>query len=383
MSVTYNGLHVDERYSAILEPNLYFNPILVPGVTCTDKYKTGPAGQIFVHQLNTSAVEAGTPGRDFTDEVAADTLIPIQINNNFQKSKKIYGVQAAAVSFAAGNEYLATAIQECREGWMQCGIACLAQEGKAATATAAITEDTVKSDLIDTRTEIVKDKGRANVVMCTPEYYGLVLKAAGKDFTPSTNDRIAATGNVGQWLGFTFVEANGATGSIKYYDHTGAQKTVDMSKVQYVMYYHETLSVVSNFEVARIIDSERERLLTAGYEFYRGTYHGDKITAAEWPVLSRDAAACLEELTLGRTAADLAPELLERCQMALCAVAEEYKAEREEGAGVVASESVGSWSRTYAQTASPAQKRRDAAWMWLGNTGLLYRGGESLCGRIP
>ena len=257
MSVTYNGLHVDERYSAILEPNLYFNPILVPGVTCTDKYETGPAGQIFVHQLNTSAVEAGTPGRDFTDEVAADTLIPIQINNNFQKSKKIYGVQAAAVSFAAGNEYLATAIQECREGWMQCGIACLAQEGKAATATAAITEDTVKSDLIDTRTEIVKDKGRANVVMCTPEYYGLVLKAAGKDFTPSTNDRIAATGNVGQWLGFTFVEANGATGSIKYYDHTGAQKTVDMSKVQYVMYYHETLPVVSNFEVARIIDSER------------------------------------------------------------------------------------------------------------------------------
>ena len=43
MSVTYNGLHVDERYSAILEPNLYFNPILVPGVTCTDKYETGPA----------------------------------------------------------------------------------------------------------------------------------------------------------------------------------------------------------------------------------------------------------------------------------------------------------------------------------------------------
>lgn len=42
MSVTYNGLHVDERYSAILEPNLYFNPILVPGVTCTGKYETGP-----------------------------------------------------------------------------------------------------------------------------------------------------------------------------------------------------------------------------------------------------------------------------------------------------------------------------------------------------
>ena len=121
-------------------------------------------------------------------------------------------------------------------------------------------------------------------------------------------------------------------------------------------------------------------MLTAGYEFYKGTYHGDRIAAAEWPALSRDAAACLEELTLGRTAGDLAPELLERCRMALCAVAEDYKSEREHAGGVVASETVGSWSRTYTQAGSPAGRRRDAAWMWLGNTGLMYRGGESLCG---
>lgn len=31
-------------------------------------------------------------------------------------------------------------------------------------------------------------------------------------------------------------------------------------------------------------------MLTAGYEFYRGIYHGDRIAAAEWPALSRDAA---------------------------------------------------------------------------------------------
>ena len=54
-----------KRYSGILEPNLYYNPVLVPGVTCTDKYQIGPAGQIYVHKLTTSAVESGTPGRDF------------------------------------------------------------------------------------------------------------------------------------------------------------------------------------------------------------------------------------------------------------------------------------------------------------------------------
>ena len=96
----------------------------------------------------------------------------------------------------------------------------------------------------------------------SPGTFSFDLKSGRMTATQVVSDdketyNIAATGNVGQWLGFTFVEANGATGSIKYYDHTGAQKTVDMSKVQYVMYYHETLSVVSNFEVARIIDSER------------------------------------------------------------------------------------------------------------------------------
>lgn len=254
MAVLYNSQNVDEKYSPILEPNLYYNSVLVPGVTCTDKYETGPAGQIYVHKLSTSAVEPGKPGRDFSDEETTDALIPIQLNNNFQKSKKIYGVQAAAVAFPLAEENLSIATIECREGWMQSGIACLIQEGKAGSVTTAITD--VKADIVASRAEIVKRKGRANVVMCTPDFYGQVLLAAGKDFTPVLNDRIASTGNVGQWLGFTFVEANGITGSLTYFDHTGAEKTVNTSGVQYVMYYYDTLSVVSNFETARLVDSE-------------------------------------------------------------------------------------------------------------------------------
>ena len=62
MSVMYNAQNVDEKYAAILEPNLYYGSIFVPGVTCTDKYQIGPAGGIFVHKLSTSAVEVGKPG---------------------------------------------------------------------------------------------------------------------------------------------------------------------------------------------------------------------------------------------------------------------------------------------------------------------------------
>lgn len=285
MGVKYGNLNVDERYSPILEPNLYYNPVLVPGVTCTDKYEIGPAGQIYVHKLTTSAVAPGKPGTDFTDTAIADTLIPIQLNNNFQRSYKIYGVQAAAVEFSAGEEALSTATQEIREGWMQCGLGCLVQEGTAATLTTAITD--VKEDIIATRTEVVSAKGRANVVLCTPEFYGKVLMAAGAEFTPTMNDRIASTGNVGTWLGMIFVEANGLTGSIKYYDSTGTLKTVDTSTVQYIMYYHEALSIISNFEVARLVDSERFAGTLAQVEMNTGY----KVTNADLVYVRKVAGA--------------------------------------------------------------------------------------------
>lgn len=42
MAIKYDQMNVDEKYASILEPNLYYNPVMVPGVTFTDKYQTGP-----------------------------------------------------------------------------------------------------------------------------------------------------------------------------------------------------------------------------------------------------------------------------------------------------------------------------------------------------
>lgn len=256
MAIMYNQLNVDEKYSAILEPNLYFGSVFVPGVTCTDKYQTGPAGGIYVHKISTTACEVGTPGRDFTDEEAKDELIPILLNNNYLKSKKIRGVQAAAVKFPLANERLATAIAEAREGWQLSAGACLVNEATVSADTTAATKENIKSVILAVRKEIVKKKGRANVVMCSPDFYTTILEAAGSEFTPSRNDKINESGNVGHWLGFLFVENNGLSATnAKYYDHTGTLKTVSFANVDFIMYYHETLSAVTNFETARIVDT--------------------------------------------------------------------------------------------------------------------------------
>ncbi len=257
MPTLYNQLHVDEQYSRILEPNLFTDAIFVPGVTCTDEYQTGAAGKIYVRKLKTSAAEPGKPGRDFSDESAQDELIPITINNDYMKSKKIYGVQAAAVSIPLGNENLSLATQECGAGRQVSAFACLIQEGKATTETAAVAEGKPREDAIATRKEIVSAKGKADICLCHPDYYAEILKVAGKDFLPSTNERVTATGNVGVWLGITFFECPDLTSTEgKYYDHADTLKTVSFANVDYIMYNHKALSILSNFEAARLIDAE-------------------------------------------------------------------------------------------------------------------------------
>ena len=263
MGIKYGNLNVDEKYSGILEPNLYFDSILVPGVTYTDKYQTGPAGGIYVHKLDTTAVTVGTPGRDFTDEASSDTLIPILLNNNYMKSKKIYGVQAASVSFDIANEQLSIATQEIKESRQQSALGCLVQEGTKSTG-AAITANAVDA-VLDEAAKI--KKGKANVVLCSPDFYALVLKENGKDFTPAKNDEVAATGAIGDLYGFTWIRAAGlGEAEAKYYDSTGALKTVslykaatsgtDGSAVDFILYNSEALSIVDNLESYRIVDSE-------------------------------------------------------------------------------------------------------------------------------
>lgn len=255
MGIKYGSLNVDEKYSRLLEPNLFADSFLSPGVTYTDQYEEGAAGGIYVHKLATTAVEPGTPGRDFTDEAVSDTLIPILLNNNYQRSKKIYGVQANAVSFPVADEALSLATSEVKEGRQLSTLACLVQEGTADTDSKDITDAT--GAFLASREIITTAKGKSNVVLCHPEYFTMLLEEAGDKFTPTRNDRVAETGTIGTYLGHLFIECPQlAATQGKYYDSTGTLKTVSFANVQYIIYNHMTLSIVDNLEAMRIVDSE-------------------------------------------------------------------------------------------------------------------------------
>lgn len=265
MAIKYGNLHVDEKYKPIVLPNLFYRTWMVPGVTFQD-VSSDNNGAWFWHKLTSSgAAVPGTPGRDFTDEAAGDTLVQATFNNNFQKSKKIYGVQAAAVAMPVANEHMALAINEVAEGKNMSGLACLITGGTASPTTTAITKTNFDDQVLAERQAIVEAKGTADTVLCSPAFFASMLGWAGTKYVPSTNEKLlaaAAGGQVGSYLGMNWIEVNAfaSKSDIKYYDFSGTLKTVaaaDLALVDFVMYDHNALGAGDNFTMARLRDSER------------------------------------------------------------------------------------------------------------------------------
>lgn len=264
MSIQYGSLYVDEKYKASILPNLFYKTWIMPGITCQDATSDNN-GSWFWHKLTSSGAPAvKLPGQDFTDEAAADTLVQCTYNNNFQRSKKIYGVQAASVAFPVAEEHLALATNEVSEGKNLSGLACLIQEGTASTDTAAITAANFVEKVVAERKAIVKAKGTANVVLCSPDFFATMLETAGSKYLPSTNEKIIAAaggGQVGEYLGMLWIEVNGFANStaIEYYDYTSTKRTItaaNLALVDFIMYDAAALGIGDNFNIARIVDSE-------------------------------------------------------------------------------------------------------------------------------
>ena len=259
MAVLYNTQNVDEKYLSIIEPNLYYKSVLIPGLTFTDKYET-QAGGIYVHRLGggkTSGVVPGTPGRDFSDEVAADSLIQMVFNNNFQKSRKIYGVTAQNVAYNKVEAELAEAVKQVSQGWQTSGVACMVQEGTDMADTTAITKENIKDKFIAMRKKVIDNAGNVNFAIVSTAVFEAYLQYTGTEYTPSINEAVLGGRNV-DFLGLTMIEANILNqSSAKYYDYTGSLKTVDLTKVDIIMGYYEGFSALNNFETMRIVDSER------------------------------------------------------------------------------------------------------------------------------
>jgi hypothetical protein len=107
----------------------------------------------------------------------------------------------------------------------------------------------------------------------------------------------------------------------------------------------------------------------ADYVFYVSDYKGIAITSDDFDRLITRASAYIDNIT-GGTASLYEDD--DAVRMAACSVAEAWQ--KNEKGGEVQSESVGSWTRTYAKANTTNDKKLyDAAKIYLSRTGLLSR----------
>ncbi len=265
MGVIYNSMNVDERYAASFEPNLYHGAWMMPGVTFTDKYQTGPGGGYYVHKYKKEdAVEPGTPGRDFTHELAEDDLVHILLNNNFMKSRKLYSVAINAIEARAAEELMSDTTKLVQESINGSALAALTTEATALTETGAVDKDNIKDAILSARAELSKNAASsAKVILASPTAYSAFLGAAGKDFTSGRNETIQGTGIIRDWYGFTILEASqlGAGKDYKYRDYSGTMKTAtaaNLGAINFVVYDYQAFSALTNLAIYRLIDGGKD-----------------------------------------------------------------------------------------------------------------------------
>jgi hypothetical protein len=259
-----NGKFVDDRFSALVEPNLFDNNVFQPGVTFTDKYTLGAAGQIFIHKLGKVTVTVGEPGQDFADTNTADSTIAIVLNKAFRRSEKIYGATAAAVAYPIAAAHLEQALADIRQAWNK-EAALTIFTGKVNTATSVITGpasvlgNTVLSaaniykSVVDDRSVLVAAGANPDVLIVSPATYALLLQS--QEFVRASDlaFEAASSGVVGRVAGLNVFEYQGLPAGID----TNTGGSASLRDCEYMMYDSDAFSIVTNVEVIRLVDSER------------------------------------------------------------------------------------------------------------------------------
>jgi hypothetical protein len=252
------GHYTDDKYSPLVEPNLFANNIFQPGITFTDKYQLGAAGQIFVHKPGVGTITPTAPGADFSDSIVQDSLITIQLNKQFNRSRKIYGATVASVAYPIAATEIETAVKEIRAAWNLQAVKSLIGESSIKVSdniTTLATASTIYDQIVADRQKLVEAKANPDTIIVSPSVYALLLKSDEFQRTGTIGDAAVADGRVGRIAGLNVVEyeslddaaANGASiGGITW--------VAADDELEYVIYDHDAFSIVTSVNATRVVD---------------------------------------------------------------------------------------------------------------------------------
>ena len=278
MALVVNGATVATAMSPIVEAGLYADEIFIEGKTFTSQYDVDSAGQIQVEKYSPDMeVKAKVPGSNFSDKDYKNTVININCNNAFQYSQKVPAYFEATMPTSVKMNQTLRTTENVRIGRQKAGLAALVHGGTESTNTEAITETNFKEEFLKDRKILVDKFAKPNVAITSTEVYNIMLKLAGTEFTPSTNENVVTTGQVGYWMGILWIEAPLLGGSLSFLNESGIEQAVDTANIDYILYDYKAYSIIDKLTMLRVIDSEE----FAGSKIQEEIDTGFKVTNAD------------------------------------------------------------------------------------------------------
>lgn len=294
------GHNVDDRFSPLVEPNLFAGNVFQPGMTFTDKYQLGAAGQIMVHKPGVGTVTATVPGADFTETVVGDSLITISLNKQFNRARKIYGAAVATVAYGIAASELETAIQEVKAAWnLEAASAIVDADGiRVASNVTVLTNDTTIYDgIVDARQALRALKAHPDSCIVSPTVYGKLLKAPEFQRSVEIDNGVVRDAYVGRIAGLNVYEyesLSSAAGNLTNINGTNDDITWvgANDELEFMVYDHDALSIVTALNVVGIYDGmPRFNGIDAEVEIVSGF----KLTNASRAILKiHDASATVD-----------------------------------------------------------------------------------------
>lgn len=267
------NVNIAQEYSRLVEPNLYPDSTLVPGVTFNPNTLEGAGGRFIPKVENGGIQDPKLPGQDYDFSNASDSLIQIVANNSITPSKRIRNAQVASVQYPIVEENVSTLVSgSVKPSFNAQGIACLVHEGTVLADTDEITATNIKQYLINLRKQL-RDKGaNGNVLIVNTEIYAIILQVAGADFDNEVKNMINMQGGIGKWLGWVIIESNifSMATQGKYYDYTGTLQTVDFTNVEMVAYDWQKFYVDTLIEMLKVQDATTFNGVEIVSEFING-----------------------------------------------------------------------------------------------------------------
>ena len=269
------GHTVDDKYSALVEPNLFAANVFQPGITFTDKYQIGAAGQIMVHKPGVGTVTPTAPGADYTDAIVQDSIVTISLDKQFNRSRKIYGATAASVAYPIAASEIETGLQEIKAAWNK-------QAAKSLLTTTGLNKDTniltvlavdgsdAYDTIVNSRQILVEKNANPDTLIVTPATYSKLLKAPEFQRSTQISDMAIVDGVVGRIAGLNVFEYSELNASVTTGDAVAGITLASGDEIEYIIYDSEAFSIVTSVEQVRVVDSERFNGALAQVEIVSG-----------------------------------------------------------------------------------------------------------------